>query len=530
MITKAVFNNKLFRLIDNFQFEFTNNEVSFQDIIIDFTGMSLEDMPFKYQEIKVYQFKSENDEGELIFSGFVDEVNISDMLNEDEDRELIITLLSPMKMATVRNVTLIGTFEKEEAVRRVLQPLLDDGFSIKEINVSNGQITCNYLIQTIEFCLNDISSRLGLFWTINEKKEITVVGIDSLFNKLPAKTITGNIRNNELIELSPSIKNIDYANVINIKKARVYYETETSIIEWSGAVKSKAYPIMNLPKKLMNGEEVQFENPIVIDKELLKKIALQDIHVHGMSNVDIYDNFKIVINCGNNNYFNAEIGIYYSQGEFGNQDSNNFSYSDSNEEAKKIILIRDNFFKNLIVGFKWNGEDNATIQSINSCTALRYNNIRVLNNNEINQMKGIISETGIIEKTIDYNEQWSTEDDLIEYARSQMTQNTNTINQVILKYDKNPNIQLGDIVEIDEKAFFTKGRFVVSEILFEYINENDINWTITLKNADLLSTFIDLFRPSVSQEQNIDSDTSTIAEYSEGNIYEKHELEEVEEL
>lgn len=525
MITKAAFNNKRFRLIDSFQFEFTNNEVSFQDIMIDFTGMSLEDMPFKYQEIKVYQCKSENDEGELIFSGFVDEVNVSEMLNEVEDRELIITLLSPMKMATVRNTTLIGTFEKEEAIKRVLQPLIDDGFSIKEITVSNGQITCNFLVQTVELCLNDIASRLSLFWTINEKKEITITGIDSLFNRLPAKTIEGNIRDNQLIELSPSIQNADYANVINIKKARMYYETKSSIIEWSGAVSSEAYPIMKLPKLLMKGEEVQFDNPIVIDKELLKKIALQQINKYQLN---IFDNFYIAIK-NNNNYFIAEVGIYYDQGEFWDQDTDNFSYSDSNEEAKTIVLIRDNFFKNLIVGFKWNGEDNSTIQHISSCTALRYNNMRVLNNNEINKMKGIISETGIVEKTIDYKEQWNTEDGLIEYARSQMTQNTNTINQVILKYDKNPNLQLGDIVEIEEEAFYTKGRFVVSKVLFEYINENDIRWTITLKNADLLSTFIDLFRPSISQEQNVDSDTSTIVEYSESTVNEKHELEEVEE-
>ena len=275
---------------------------------------------------------------------------------------------------------------------------------------------------------------------------------------------------------------------------------------------------MQLPKILKAGEEVQFENPIVIDKELLKNIALQQERYWENP---IYDNLKMVI--GNSVF---EIGIYYQNGEFENQDTDNFSYSDSGGEREELVLIRDSFFSNLITGFRWNGADNAVIQQIQSCTALRYNNVRVLNSNEINDMKGIISNTGIIEKTIDYNEQWATEDELIEYARSMMTKNTNIINQVILEYDENPKLKVSDIVRINVESFYIHGDFVVKEITYRYINEYDQNWKITLKNADMLSTFIDLFRPATQQEHGTSNEASMIAEYIEDIIYEKHEIQE----
>lgn len=523
MVIKLLYNNKLFRIINDFQFKFSNNEVSFQDITIDFTGMSILDIPFKYQELKIYQFESDElniTQGKIIFSGFVDNVNLSEMKNEDEPRELIITMLSPLKLATVRNLSLIGTFEKEEAIRRILQPLLDDGFIIREMNIPSGQITCNFLIQTVEFCMNQVSSKLGLFWTINETKEITVVSIENLFNKQPVKIISGNIRENNLTRLAPSIQNTDYANVINIKKVRMYYETDSYIEGGTGDVENTTlYPVMRLPKNLKNGEEVQFENPIVIDKELLKDIALQ----HNYWENPIFDNLKMVIN---NTVF--EIGIYYQDGIFGNQDTDNFSYSDSSGERKELVLLRDSFFSNLITGFRWNGSDNAIVQQIQSYTALRYNNVRVLNSNEINEMKGIISDTGMVEKTIDYNEKWATEDEIIEYARSLMTKNTNIINQVVLEYEENPTLKVGDIVRIDAEGFYIQGDFVVKEITYRYINEYDQNWIITLKNADMLSTFIDLFRPVTQQEQATSNETSMISEYVEDVIYERHEIQEVQ--
>lgn len=137
MQTKAIYNNKAFSVKDEFQFKSSNAEVSFNDIAIDFTNCSIADIPYKYQEIQIRQAEREEDifDGKILFTGFLDDINLSEMKMRKEYRELTLTLLSPLKMATKRSVSLIGTYKKEEAIRRVLQPLLDDGFFIIDINV-----------------------------------------------------------------------------------------------------------------------------------------------------------------------------------------------------------------------------------------------------------------------------------------------------------------------------------------------------------------------------------------------------------
>ena len=109
---------------------------------------------------------------------------------EVEGRELTLTLLSPLKMATIRTVTIIGTMDVETAINRILEPLINDGFTIKEINIVDGQITMNSVLQTVEYCMNSIGFKRNIFWYINERKEIFVNSIDYLFAKSISKKIT----------------------------------------------------------------------------------------------------------------------------------------------------------------------------------------------------------------------------------------------------------------------------------------------------------------------------------------------------
>ena len=106
---RVVFNNKSYKMINEFSFKSSNNEVTFNDIKIDFTGCSLEDIPFKYQEIQIKQAENETSilNGETLFTSYLDDIDISEMKKQKEFRELTLTLLSPLKMATVRTVSLI---------------------------------------------------------------------------------------------------------------------------------------------------------------------------------------------------------------------------------------------------------------------------------------------------------------------------------------------------------------------------------------------------------------------------------------
>lgn len=50
---RLIYNNTAFKILNNYEYEQSNNEITFNDITIDFTGYTLADMPLKYQEVKI---------------------------------------------------------------------------------------------------------------------------------------------------------------------------------------------------------------------------------------------------------------------------------------------------------------------------------------------------------------------------------------------------------------------------------------------------------------------------------------------
>ena len=233
---KAVIGNKNFRVIGNYGFKNSNSEVTFNDIVIDFTNCTLEDIPYKYQEIKIIK------DDEIIFTGFLDSIDLSHLSTNNKYKEMTLTLLSPLKMATKRHISLIGTFEIKEAIRRILQPLIEDGFELKEINTQEGQISLNFAMETIENAMNNIGFKRNIFWYIDEQKNIFVNSIDFLFGRNIKKKITVE-KEKGLLELQPTIENIDYSNVINFKNVRLIYSTDYS-----------EYPLIETGKKIKKGE------------------------------------------------------------------------------------------------------------------------------------------------------------------------------------------------------------------------------------------------------------------------------------
>ena len=528
MIKRLVYNKKAFKILDGFTIKQSNAEVTFNDITIDFTGYSLLDIPFKYQELKIIQAETEEEilsgNGEVVFAGFLDDIDLSEMkIRKEEQRELTLTVLSPLAMSTKRYVSLIGTYSKEEAIRRVLQPLLDDGFKIVEFNIPTGQITTNFVIESVENCMNDMCFKAGVFWFIDENKNIYINSIDYLFGLGSKKTIAPDVITKGLSKIQPKIENIDYANVINFKNVRIYYSTLSMCDELNNLIEEHDYPLLNLPKKLKKGDTVQFNNPIVVSEDTLRKLReegeVDDADVASLSIIIGGEEFYIRIET---NEESADYDKYVT--------SNNFSFSNDGGEEKTLVLQRDRFFNNLITGFKWNGADNSVVSRIYTGTALRYTTMRFMHSAEINNLKGVISDTGIIEKCIDYQEKWTTTTQLVDYARSLMSSNTKTINQVDLTFDETPNLKIGDIVEIHEPDFYIDGKFAVKEISYKYINDENEEWNIKLKNSDLNSTYIDLFRPAQKQENESKTDTVVLSEYVEETVYEKHEIGEKETL
>ena len=513
MITRVVYNNKAFKIIDEYSTKFSNNEVTFNDIKIDFTNRSIADIPYKYQEIKIMQAENEKDilNGKILFTGFLDEIEISEMKKKKEFREMTLTLLSPLKMATKRTLSLIGTYEVQDAIERILQPLVNDGFIIKEINVTDGQITTNFVLETIENCMNTITSKRNIFWFINELKEIYVNSIDYLFGKPVTKTLSDGIQEKGLLKIQPTIENVDYANIINFKNVRLIYGASV------GTDEMLYYPIIKVEKKIKNGDTITFDNPVIVDENQLRNVKKET------NNDDInYYCLAITIALDTDEYKNYLIGLDVSTDKFFSQ--GNITYSDDDGEEGEIVLQRDSFYSNLITGFKWNGES-GTIEIVESVTALRYTTMRFMYSKEIENMKDIISESGEIERTIDYNETWTTLTELINYARSLMVQNSNYVNQVVLEYDINPNLKIGDIVEIERPDFYIQGKFAVKDINYTYVNEIEQKWELTLKSSDFISSYIDMFRPTEQEESENTINTVILSEFIEEEIKETHTVE-----
>lgn len=519
MITRVVYNNKAFKIAGSYGFKFSNNEVTFNDITIDFTGCTIADIPYKYQEIKIIEAENEEDimQGTVKFTGFLDDIDLSDMKLEEEEREITLTLLSPLKLATKRSVSLIGTYKLEIAIKRVLQPLIDDGFILKEMNIPDGQITVNFVLETVENCMNNIGFKRNVFWTINERKEIYVNSIDYLFGLQPVKEIKGATQEEELSKIQPKIENVDYANVINFKNVRVIYQSESDI----DSENIEPYPIIQLNKKIKKGDIINFEYPIIIDEDYLKTYIDEKNSQNGTYyNLDL----KIRLNDGTAKFYSKYITVWNDQQ--GKYESNgSISFSNDTGDEGEIVLQRDSFFENLITGFKWNCDNTGTIERIISYTALRYTTMRFMYSAEINKLKGIISKSGQIEKTIDYQEKWTTLPQLISYARSLITQNSNTINQVTLECDKKPNLKLGDIISIDKQGFYIQGKFAVKDINYTYNNELDEKWIVIAKSSDLISSYIDLFRPEEKEENQKSIDTVILSEFVEEQIKEVHSIE-----
>ena len=80
---KLVYNNKAFDILNYFKISQSNNEVTFNDITIDFTGYTLADMPLKYQEVQIKECRDNENiltQGDVLFFGYVDTIELGKMI------------------------------------------------------------------------------------------------------------------------------------------------------------------------------------------------------------------------------------------------------------------------------------------------------------------------------------------------------------------------------------------------------------------------------------------------------------------
>ena len=500
-MTYLEYSNKKFKIVNSYTINTSSRQVTFTDINIDFTNRTLEDLPIKYQEAQIKK------DDKVIYTGYVNSFTLPSMKQSDNEfRELEINLLSPMQMATNKVVTIIGTYKLEEVIRRALSPLLLDGFEIKELNVRDGQKTVNFLMQTTEFVMNSLSNTESLWWYIDENKQIYINSIDYQFGLLPKMTLTHNEKVDGLLSITPSVEAVNYANVINVKNARVYFSS-WYYSHYDDKLNNK--PLFDA-RTLKKGDTIDFKYPVDISEDTIRAVKENDISTGVLE----YDNFYILLGDYKEYYIALKDDKYII--------SNGIGFS---EEDKKIITLkRDDFFKNLITGFTYNGDTEVEILDLRSETALEYRTMKFINSQEIKLNKNKVTPSGVIEKTIDMNERWFFTDDLVSEVRNLMSNNSNQTNILTLEFDKNKNLNIGDIIRVNLPKFLTQGNYIITDIVFTHSNVE--NWKIALRSSDVLENYIDLFREKEKQEIDDQIETVIISEYVEEKMNEIHEVVE----
>ena len=171
-------------IFDTYNITKSSQEVVFSDIKCDFTNHTSNDLPEKYQEVEIISDKNGIKTTE--YFGYIDSYSFKEMREIDKFTTINMTLLSPMKISTLRTFIAIGTYSLKNLIQNIIiLPLINDGFTLKEINISNRTVSVNYLSETIEYGLNDLSNKYNFWWFIDENKNIYIKDIDQMLNNDP---------------------------------------------------------------------------------------------------------------------------------------------------------------------------------------------------------------------------------------------------------------------------------------------------------------------------------------------------------
>lgn len=502
------------KVLNDYSITKSSQEVTFNSITCDFTGLTAEDLPDKYQEVIL------EEDGNVLFFGYIDEYTFPEMREVDIFTEIEFTLLSPMKLATLRTVILSGTYQLNDLIPLVLQPLIDDGFTIAEQEITNRTITVNYPLNTVEYCMNNLSNKFNFWWFVDEFKQIHIKDISLMLSKTPDYIYDDKNRIPYLQYIKPTVYSEGYANVVNFKNVRIY---EYSNLVMNGTTINSQYnPLLEgqLQSQIKANDQLNFNFPCDIKKENIIKSA-ESIGKQNVDKYSIYYGLRIKGTYSDDSTFEVLIAYYPYTKTFVMSDNIGF---DGDDSGKEFLLVRDSFFSNLIVGFKYNNESKniKSIQVINSDSILVYNINRMYNDSAIYDQKGIVSQSGIVETTVDMNESWKTLQELREIGASYIEKNSLKLDgELQLKVDTYCNMQVGNTIKINKMLF--NSTYIITKIQASDI-DNHKEWLITCKNGNMLNNYIDIFRGENPQDNEEKTYKVSVIHYVEENINEVFEV------
>ena len=460
---KALIGENEFKLTQEPIISDSSRQTSFSDIQIDFRGFSEEDLPIQYQEVSIMR------DTDLVFKGYVDTVTYPEFNFEDQPFLIEISLLSPFSYATKRVINLtINELPLEEALELILQPLINDGFTIEK-NITNGRTLSQiFRFETVEKIMNYLARRFNFVWYIDEQKKIYIRDIDNLKGQNPIISVT-NANRGYIKSIQPTKTIVDYANKLNIKN--VILISGSFVLE-SGGV-------------LQTGESYRFKYPISISENVAFRITQADPYMLFIqTNVSFY---QIMVN------FDTKEIEY----------SNEIGFSGVDEDAgKKILLETAEGDITKVVGFKWNSANETIGHAVSNSTLIPFN-ATCLDPSEAEKIKEKTGTSGVIERVINANGRYFMFSELQNYVSGLFQQNNVATNAISAKFKGRlddsgflnylDNLKITKIVRINLPQFQIVGNFVITDTVVSY-GRHTATINVSARNANLNESFNDIFR------------------------------------
>ncbi len=460
----ARFNGKDFKIEQEVSFRKSSRETRFDDIRIDFTGFTLDDRPIKWQEVQLVE------EDVVKYYGYVENISVDRFDTPFQRTFLDIGLMSPRSFLSVRTTSASGvSVPLNTAVENILQPLINEGFTIEQNELPNVEINYVFTFKKIEKILNELGKDNNFYWFVDEQKKIYLKSLSFLEQQ------EANTFDEFKFSLKPSISAVDYCNVVNLKNQLIFREKE-----------------MLAGRTIVPGETYNLPFPISISERTGRRLAVQDQVSSAGHNLF---RFSFVISGDTVIY-----QIFYDTvaqeivvlGDIGID----------GEDDKNLLLVTDAFNKTLITGFKTRDDFvTITLNDIKTESALARTSTVYTDINEVNKQKDKSSPSGRVEKTIDLKDQFLTARDSLELAKTELLNQSSATDEIEVFF----RIPIADATQLTDKflpltkvsanfpEYLTEGEFIITDT--DYIQTNEIvEFSFVAKNVNLVENFIDLYR------------------------------------
>lgn len=491
---KALWNNIEFCITSLPTLTDSSRETKFSEIEVDFRGYTDSDLPIQFQEIKIID---ENDN--VYLTGYVDSVDFPEFEFEEQPFIIRISLLSPYAYASKRTISkTIDTVALNTVIVEILQPLLDDGFTIEE-NELNGKLVSEiFQAETIEKVLNYLANKFSFIWYIDKDKKIYLKDIDTLQGQEPLVDVIDSDRC-YLQRIKPIKTVVDYANKLVVKDAILLGGTSIP----TGTV-------------LQQGEMYKFEYPISISENTAFRLSSRDF------DGDI--GF-----LANSFYMLTDTGEYEIQIDLTaktitrSADIGTMSIDD--DTSKKILLEVDPVDITKVTGFKWNSTSE-TIVFFTTQSALLPIIFSFVDPVQIGNIKTQIGTSGTIEKIVNANGKYFTYNELLEYVGNLFKQNnvlTNEVNCVFKgRLDDTDfmtianNLQITKVFRVNLPNFLIDGNFIITDKAMSF-NRETLTIEVKGRNFNLNENFNDIYRLPMEQLSTNDLNNVAVVLYNQDN-------------